>query len=163
MPDLSIARLLSFTAALVATGCVVAAPSKKYYDGPALPAAEIARIESYSAFYGAGGKAITIVTIDGKHAPECPELRPGRYVVGMKYDAMAGEVTISGLAPCFVTLDAEAGHLYRTGGELGDGAWKCWIEDRATAKRTMGQFVRGGVVPAENESDREAATPTTAP
>lgn len=142
---------------MVAAGCVVIQPAVKHYDGPSLQPSQVATLQSYSNFYGLGGKAITIVTIDGRHAPECADVLPGRYVIGMIYDAMAGSATISGRAPCFVTLDAEAGHTYRTGGSTSGSSWDCWIEDLATSTRTAGVFVRGGVVPAAE------AAPVTAP
>src|SRR5260370_39874002 len=97
------------------------------YPGPARPASEVAVV--HDACGWSGGPCFRVVKVDGQWAGlfhRQVELLPGEHllVVGGTEDRIV--VTLSG-GPCWLTVQAEAGHEYRLDGHFDWTTWQAWL------------------------------------
>lgn len=141
------------------SGCTLALTP--LYPGPRLPAAQVAQIASNEDFYVFADKFVRIVSVDGNKCDLDVEVLPGRHLVGLAYDGAAANVAVASLRPCYVPLQAEAGHRYKVYGESSywKRSWRCWITDVATGQRTEGLFLGSGLPAAGQMPAQEAGPP----
>lgn len=113
------------------------------YSGPKLADQEVAKIGGTFKFYGLGAHTVLLHEVDGVPVTEGDlEVLPGAHTVSTTYSSAVITTEFRGVAPCYVTFQAEAGHTYIANGAANDDTWQCWIEDTGTRQRVSGNFTR---------------------
>jgi hypothetical protein len=122
-------------------GCPARYGVMQVYPGPPLPPEQIAKIGGTFIFLPA--KAVRLKTIDGASVTEGDlEVMPGEHTVSVRFEWRPSGVTLVSAEQCYITFQAEAGHVYVVGADpsMNKETWRCWIEDVHTKQHTIGDF-----------------------
>ena len=102
-----------------ATGC----STVKSYDGPAMPAEKVARLEGSTYFWGIASQTMGLCEVDGKRLvnkdddSETPqyavEVLPGEHEISICYSRSNASRTVRSPFDRKINLKVEAGHTYK--------------------------------------------------